>query len=350
MQRVVIHKPGGTERLGLEEHGLPHVPRDHVHVAVTGIGVNYADCLVRMGLYRSAREYVGWPITPGFEVSGHVARVGEGITDLEVGQPVVAVTRFGAYGTDLVVPRRQVFAPPERWSLVEAAGFLVTHLTAYYAMVELANPRPGANVLVHSAAGGVGGALVRIARRLDARVVGVVGSPHKVSVAEAAGCDVVIDRSSQSLWSRAEHHAPAGYDVVLDAHGVGTLRQSYAHLAPTGRLVIYGFHGMIPRPGQRLRWLRLLWHWLLTPRFDPLDLTTRNRSVMGFNLSYLFDHAVLLQRAVETLRMWAADGTLPPPPTQTYPLARVADAHRDLESGQTVGKLVLVPTRSDGRR
>jgi synaptic vesicle membrane protein VAT-1 len=350
MHHVVIHKRGGYERLELEQHAVPHVPRDHVHVAVAAIGVNYADCLVRMGLYRSAREYVGWPITPGFEVSGHVARVGEGVTDLEVGQPVVAVTRFGAYTTDLVVPRRQLFAPPERWSLIEAAGFLTTHLTAYYAMVELANPRPGAHVLVHSAAGGVGGALVRIARKLGARVVGVVGAPHKVEVAEAAGCDVVIDRSTEPLWSRAEHHAPAGYDVVLDANGVTTLRQSYAHLAPTGRLVTYGFHGMIPRPGQRLRWVRLLWYWLLTPRFDPLDLTARNRSVMGFNLSYLFDHGALLERAVETLRMWAADGTLPPPPTRTYSLARVAEAHRDLESGETVGKLVLVPARTDRGR
>lgn len=350
MHHIVVHKRGGYDRLELEGQATPHVPRDHVHIAVAGVGVNYADCLVRMGLYRSARDYVGWPITPGFEVSGHVVRVGEGVTDLDVGQPVIAVTRFGGYTSDLVVSRRQVFAAPERWSLVEAAGFLATHLTAYYAMVELASPKPGARVLIHSAAGGVGGALVRIARKLDAYVVGVVGGPHKVEVAEAAGCDVVIDKSTEPLWNTAEHHAPAGYDVVLDANGVTTLRRSYAHLAPTGRLVVYGFHGMIPRPGQRLRWLRLLWHWLLTPRFDPLDLTTRNRSVMGFNLSYLFDHAVLLQRSVDTLRMWAADGTLPPPPTKTYPLARAAEAHRDLESGETVGKLVLVPPRSDRGR
>jgi synaptic vesicle membrane protein VAT-1 len=350
MHQVVVHKRGGYERLVVEERGMSHVPRDHVHVAVAGIGVNYADCLVRMGLYRSAREYVGWPITPGFEVSGHVARVGDGVTDLEVGQPVVAVSRFGGYTSDLVVPRRQVFAVPQGWSLVEAAGFLATHLTAYYALAELANPRPGASVLIHSAAGGVGGALVRIARKLDTRVVGVVGASHKVAVAKAAGCDVVIDKSSEPLWSTAEHHAPAGYDVVLDANGITTLRHSYAHLAPTGRLVVYGFHGMIPRPGQRLRLLRLLWHWLLTPRFDPLDLTTKNRSVMGFNLSYLFDHAEVLRRAVDTLHMWAADGTLRPPPTQTYPLTRVADAHRDLESGETVGKLVLVPARSDRGR
>lgn len=343
MHKIVVHKRGGYDRLVFEQHPTPHVPREQVHVAVSAIGVNYADCLVRMGLYRSAREYVGWPITPGFEVSGHVARVGEGVTDLEVGQPVVAVTRFGGYTSDLVVPRRQVFAPPRGWSLVEAAGFLTTHLTAYYALVELANPRPGAAVLVHSAAGGVGGALVRIAKTLDCRVVGVVGAGHKTEIARAAGCDAVIDRSSEMLWRTAEHQAPAGFDVVLDANGVSTLRQSYRHLAPTGRLVVYGFHGMIPRPDRRLKWLRLLWSWLRTPRFDPLDLTTKNRSVMGFNLSYLFDHGPLLQRAVDTLRMWAADGRLPPPPTTTYALSRAAEAHRELESGRTVGKLVLVP-------
>lgn len=343
MQKVVVHRRGGYERLELHEGDSVHVPRDHVHVAVAACGVNYADCLVRMGLYRSAREYVGWPITPGFEVSGHVVRVGPGVTDLQVGDAVVAVTRFGGYTSDLVVPRRQVFAAPERWSLIEAAGFLATHLTAYYAVVELANPRPEATVLVHSAAGGVGGALVRIAHKLECRVVGVVGASHKLEAAHASGCAEVIDTSRDDLWRTAERIAPVGYDAIFDANGVSTLRQSYRHLAPTGRLIVYGFHSMIPRGGRRLSWLRLLWDWLRTPRFDPLDLTDKNRSVMGFNLSYLFDHAALLRRSVDTLRMWAADGTLVPPQTTMYPLLRVADAHRDLESGQTVGKLVLIP-------
>jgi NADPH:quinone reductase-like Zn-dependent oxidoreductase len=343
MQKIVVHRRGGYDRLVLERHEAPRCGPGEVHVEVAAIGVNYADCIVRMGLYASARKYVGWPITPGFEVAGVVRRVGAGVVDLAVGTRVLAVTRFGGYATEVVVPRRQVIEVPGGMDLVQAAGFPAAHLTAWYALGELARPHAGAQVLVHSAAGGVGLALVRIARILGCEVVGVVGSAAKVEVARAAGCRAVIDKSSDPLWSKARDLAPAGYDVVLDANGVETLRESYRHVAPTGKLVIYGFATMLPRGGRPIRWTTLAWQWLRTPRFDPLRLTYDNKSVMGFNLSLLFDRHRLLARALEVIAGWADEGRLPPPPCTTYPLARAADAHRDLESGRTVGKLVLVP-------
>lgn len=343
MRKIVIRKPGHYDRLRLEHATLPPLGPGMVHVTVDAAGVNYADCVVRMGLYKSARDYVGWPITPGFEVAGRVARVGEGVEDLSPGDAVIAVTRFGGYATDVVVPRRQVFAVPPGWSMLQAAAFPAVHLTAYYALVELAAPRKGANVLVHSAAGGVGSVLVQLARHRGCQVVGVVGSAHKVDAVRSLGAHAVIDKSSEPLWDRAELHSPGGYQAIFDANGVATLRQSYRHLAATGRLVVYGFHTMLPRGGDRVRWLRLAWNWLRTPRFDPLDLTNRNRSVMGFNLSYLFDHASLLRESMERLGAWVDEKVLQAPQVRPYPLSRVSEAHRDLESGQTVGKLVLVP-------
>jgi NADPH:quinone reductase-like Zn-dependent oxidoreductase len=342
MEKIVIHRPGHYDRLTIERHATPPVGPNRVHIAVEAAGVNYADCVVRMGLYSSAKRYVGWPITPGFEVAGRVERIGPGVEDLTVGDPVMAVTRFGGYATDVVVPRRFVFDRPPGWSAVQAAAFPAAHLTAYYALCELARLQPGAHVLVHSAAGGVGGVLCRLARRLDLQVVGVVGSAHKVAEAERQGAHVVIDKSNEDLWARAELHAPAGYDAIFDANGLETLRHSYRHLRPTGRLVIYGFATMLPRGGRKVRWWRLAWNWLCTPRFDPIDLTDKNRSVMGFNLSYLFDHTPLLHQAMAQLQEWTRDGTLVPSPITTYPLADAAAAHRDLESGATVGKLVLV--------
>ncbi|MBX7080467.1 MAG: medium chain dehydrogenase/reductase family protein [Nannocystaceae bacterium] len=343
MATVVIHRKGGYERLVLEQHPVAPVGPQDVHVSVAAAGVNYADCVVRMGLYQSAKDYVGWPITPGFEVAGLVARVGSEVRDVAVGDAVIAVTRFGGYTSDLVVPRRQVFAVPRGLSLQQAAAVPAVYLTAYHALCELAQPRPGATVLVHSAAGGVGGALVQIARIRGCRVVAVVGSPHKVDHARALGADVVIDRSREPLWSTAASHAPAGYDVVLDANGIATLRGSYRALAPMGKLVVYGFASMLPRAGQRLSWLRLAWHFLRTPRFSPFELTNRNRSVMGFNLSYLFDHTQLLRDSMAQLQQWFEDGALRPPPITPVPLTEVAAAHRLLESGATIGKLVLVP-------
>ena len=106
MHKIVVHRPGGYERLALETHPDPPAPGpNEVLVDVRACGVNYADCIVRMGLYASAKKYVGWPITPGFEFAGSVAAAGPGVTDLAPGDPVFGVTRFGGYATRIVTPR-----------------------------------------------------------------------------------------------------------------------------------------------------------------------------------------------------------------------------------------------------
>lgn len=341
MRRVVVHGPGGWDELRVETHPDLTAEAGEVLVEVAACGVNYADCIVRMGLYESAKEYVGWPITPGFEFAGRVKTLGEGVDDLAVGDEVFGVTRFGGYASEVAVPRDQVFRRPATLSSEQAATLPAVHMTAWYALFELAHPRPGATLLVHSAAGGVGSALVQLGRIAGARVVGVVGRSHKVATARSLGAEVVIDKSSQSLWGEAERAAPEGYDVVLDANGVETLRQSYEHLAPGGKLVVYGFHSMMRRGKDRPSWPKLAIDWLRTPRFNPLQLTNDNKSVLAFNLSYLFDRTDMLAEAMGQLLGWVEAGRLTPPPVETFPFARVADAHRAIESGETVGKLAL---------
>jgi NADPH:quinone reductase-like Zn-dependent oxidoreductase len=341
VKKIVIHTPGSYNHLVIEEHPDPTPGPDEVLIAVEAIGVNYADCVTRMGLYASAKHYVGYPITPGFEIAGTVLATGERVIDLAADTPVMAVTRFNGYATRLVVRRHQVFRRPERLTPEQAAGFPAVSLTAWFALFELAHPRARETILVHSAAGGVGGMLVQLGRIAGCRVVGVVGAAHKVEAAQALGSDAVIDKSSRDLWREAERLAPGGYDIILDANGVSTLEQSYRHLAPIGRLVVYGFHSMLPRHGGLPGKFRLAWNYWRTPRFSPFSLTTRNRSVLGFNLSFLFDRQELMETGLLQLIEWLEDGKLVSPRVSVYPFKRVADAHRDLESGQTVGKLVL---------
>ena len=341
MRRVRIHKAGGYERLELEQAPDPECKDHDVRVAVEAIGVNYADSIVRMGLYASAKELVGWPITPGFEVAGRIDRVGSKVTGHAVGDRVIALTRFGGYASSIAVPEHQAFAIPDGWSMEAAAGFAVVFLTADYALFELAHPRKGATILVHSAAGGVGGALLQLSRASGFTAVGVVGRPEKVAAAKEWGATHVIDKSSEDLWAAAKRYAPKGYDVVLDANGVSTLAESYAHTRATGRLVIYGFHSMMRRGGGTPNWPKLAIDWLRTPRFNPLDLTNDNKSVMAFNLSYLFEEQEILGDAMKRLMKLVDEGKIQPPHTQAFELERVADAHRAIESGSTTGKLVL---------
>src|SRR6185436_16595067 len=109
MRKVVIHRPGGHGRLEIETHPDPVPGPGEVAVDVAAAGVNFADVAVRMGVYESAKKYVGWPITPGFELAGRVRAVGAGVTDVDVGQAVLGITRFGGYASSISVPRHQVF-------------------------------------------------------------------------------------------------------------------------------------------------------------------------------------------------------------------------------------------------
>lgn len=341
--KVVIHQAGSYDRLKVEKADLAAPKADEVQIEVRATGVNYADVVIRMGLYASAKELVGWPITPGFEVAGVVTAVGSGVSDLKPGDRVMGVTLFGGYSSALNVPRKQVFALPESLSFVEGASLPAVFMTGWFALHFLAHPRKGDRVLVHSAAGGVGGTLVQLLKRQGCEVVGVVGGSHKVEAARELGCDHVIDKSTEDLWHRAEAISPRGYDLVLDANGVATLKQSYDHLRPAGKLVVYGFSTMMPKTGGRPNYLKLAVDYLRTPRFNPLDLTNESKSVLAFNLSYLFERNELLHEAMSDLNDWLAAGEIRPLKTTTYPLAKVADAHRDIESGKTVGKLILEP-------
>lgn len=342
MQRIVIARPGGYDALRLVEAPDPEPGPGEVAIAVEACGVNYADGIVRMGLYASARELHGYPITPGFEVAGRISAVGEGVTGWRPGDRAIGVTLFGGYTSRIVLEVARVFRCPDTLHADAAAAIPTVFLTAWFMVHEQVHPRRGDRWLVHSAAGGVGGALAQLGRLAGVRVVGVVGGAHKVAAARTAGCADVIDKSAGPLWPRARALAPDGYDAVFDANGVSTLRGSWDHLAPMGKLVIYGFASMLPRDG-RLNWPRLAWDWLRTPRFNPLQMTQRNRSVLACNLSFLSAHAARLAEGMRWLlgRFEAQD--LDAPPVTAFPLARAADAQRALESGKTTGKLVLRP-------
>lgn len=344
MRKVLVRQPGSFHQLEVVTAPDLDPPARHVVVRTHAVGVNYADCVVRMGLYQSAKDFVGWPVTPGFEFAGTVLANGPGATRFHPGQPVFGVSRFGAYATQVAVPESQIFPLPDFLDMTQAATFPVVFLTAYYALFVLANVRSAdaPDVLVHSAAGGVGGALLQLGRLAGCRMIGVVGSSAKVESARSFGAHEVIDKSREDLWRGARCFAPQGYDVVLDANGAQTLRQSYEHLGSPGRLVVYGFHSMLPRAKGKPSYLKLAVDYLRTPRFSPLEMTNHNRSVLAFNLSYLFDQTNLLHDALAELLAWAKQGKIRPAPVQTFPFARVADAHRTIESGRTVGKLALL--------
>lgn len=339
MRKVVIHSAGGYEKLNIEEHPSPIPKAGQVKVQVKAAGINYADITVRWGLYESAKKFIGWPITPGFEFSGVVLESHD--DKFKVGDKVFGITLFGGYASQIVIPAHQLYHLPASMNFSEAAGFPAVFMTAYHALFQNIVVRPEMTVLIHSAAGGVGSSLVQLAKVFGMKVVGVVGSSHKVDIVRKLGADEVIDKSSQDLWAKAKEICPAGFDVILDANGVETLGDSYKNLRPTGKLICYGFHTMMPKTGGRINWFKLALNWLKTPRFNPLDMTTSNKSIVTFNLSFLFDRMDLLGEAMEKMMPWLEEGKIKVAKVNEYKVEDVGLAHADLESGKTIGKLVL---------
>jgi NADPH:quinone reductase-like Zn-dependent oxidoreductase len=343
MKKVVIHKAGDYKQLKIEEFSDLKATLDQVVVDVKATGINYADIIIRWGLYESAKKFVGWPITPGFEYSGIVKSIGPNVKKYKVGDKVFGVSLFNAYASEVCVPEHQLYYVPEKMGFEEAAGFPAVFMTAYHALLQIVVVRPGMTALIHSAAGGVGSSLVQLCKIKGIKTIGVVGSSHKVQSLKDLGCDFIIDKSKEDLWKKVEEYAPGGTDLAFDANGVETMQGSYDHLAPAGKLVVYGAHSMFPKKGGKVNWPKLAIDFLKTPRFNPLNMTSQNKSLITFNLSFLFDRQDLLNEAMNDLIGWFKEGKLRAPITKSYPLEQVGEAHKELESGKTVGKLVLVP-------
>jgi NADPH:quinone reductase-like Zn-dependent oxidoreductase len=384
--RLVTLKPGYVTRGYNVGTGSPFVdvscpdgdlPPGTVVLKVVAFSVNYADCCIRWGLYESANRFVGWPIVPGFDVAGVVERVsssssssdhaaGGGGGNASSGRPAVRVgdrvygaTFFGAYSTRCLVPAMQLYPIPDGLGFAEAASIPAVSLTALYGL-HLGGRFPPPSVvpsnnaiLIHSAAGGVGSMMVQMAKLLQmAPVVGVVGRTSKVEPAAQLGCDVVIDKCQEDLWEAAKKAAEnRGYAIIADANGVSTLQDSYENLAPTGRLVVFGFHSNLPL-GQDLlnpmEWVRMILKVARMPKFDAMDLVASNKSVLGFNLSFFVDEIEMLGSLYGQIGEWLTDGKLHCPRVTELPMHEIAEAHKLIQSGQSVGKIVMLTGEDSG--
>ncbi len=339
MQHVVIPRFGAPGVLALREAPDPTPGPGDVHIRVHAAGVNFADVMARLGLYPDAPPL---PFVPGYEVAGRVAAVGPGVTRVAPGDRVVAITKFGGYASDVVVPEGHVFLLPTTVDDAAAAALPVNFLTAFIALYQIANVGSGETVLVHGAGGGVGTAAVQLARLRGATIIGTA-SPAKHDAIRALGVTHALDRSSDVPRAVRDLTGGRGVDVVLDAIGGPSFGESYRLLAPLGRLVMFGMSTIAP--GERRNWWRVVRAMLAMPRFKPLSLMNRNRGVFGLNLAHLWDEQTRLENAMTLLLHEVVSGRLHPVIAKTFPLEQAADAHRCLQQRANLGKVLLTNGR-----
>ena len=335
MRQAVIARHGNADVFEMRESPDPVPGEGQIRIRVRAAGINFADILARIGLYPDAPKP---PVVVGYEVAGVVDAVGNGVTTPQEGDRVVALTRFGGYSDCVVVPASQAYLFPDRLSDAEAAAVPVTYLTAAIALYRMAALTAGETVLVHNAGGGLGIAATQLARLRRATVLGTA-SIGKHDALHSFGVEHPIDYRHLDVEAEVKRLTRGrGVDVILDPIGGPSFGASYRMLAPLGRLVMLGISSV---SGEKRNPWRVLRSWWAMKPFEPLSLINRNRGVFGLNVGHLWEERRQLQTLMNLLMTELNAGRLTPIVARTFPLERVADAHRYIQNRSNIGKVVL---------
>jgi putative PIG3 family NAD(P)H quinone oxidoreductase len=323
MRAVIASEPGGPEVLTVTELPDPEPGPDEVVVDVAATAVNRADTLQRQGKYPPPP---GASDVLGLECSGTVAAVGEGVEAWQVGDEVCALLAGGGYAEKVLVPAGQVMPLPQGVDLVTAGALPEVACTVWSNVFMVAGLQPGETLLVHGGAGGIGNLAIQLAKALGARVITTAGSPAKLDLCRELGADVAVSYRDQDFVEEVKAATGGrGADVILDNMGAKYLDRNISALATKGRLVIIGMQGGVKG--------ELNIGKLLAKRGAVIATSLRSRPVE--------EKAAICAAVAEHVWPLVADGSVRTVVHAKLPLEQAAEAHRLMESGEHVGKIIL---------
>ncbi|MBI4282150.1 MAG: quinone oxidoreductase [Chloroflexi bacterium] len=321
MKAIQITQVGGPEVLTYRDVPDPRPGPGQTLVEVKAIGVNYMD----VG-FRSGPNLPAPPAIPGGEAAGTVIQVGEGVSEVKVGDLVAYTGAGAAYAEKVVVPSWRLVKLPSGLDAESGAAAMLQGMTAHYLSHSTYPLKPGDTCLVHAAAGGVGLLLTQMAKSLGARVIGTVSTEDKARLASEAGADHVIIYTTEDFEAEVNKLTDGkGVQVVYDAVGLTTFDKGIACLAPRGCMALYGqASGPVPALNSSILGRKAL--YLTRPNLGTYTATREE----------------LLQRAGDVLG-WVKSGRLHLHIHGKFPLRNAAEAHRQLQGRMTIGKLLLIP-------
>jgi putative PIG3 family NAD(P)H quinone oxidoreductase len=323
MKAITIPTPGDADALVLDEVPTPVVGPKEVLVQVAAAGVNRADLMQRQGFYPPPP---GASAYPGLEVSGTISTLGSGVTHWAVGDQVCALLSGGGYAEQVAVPAAQLLHLPDGVSLVEAAALPEVASTVWSNVFMTADLQPGQTVLIHGGSSGIGTMAIQLARALGARVAVTAGAASKLEACRALGAEILINYREQDFVEvLADQTQGHGADVILDNIGAKYLARNISALAVNGRLVIIGLQGGVKA--------ELNINTLLRKCAAVIATSLRGRSAA--------EKAAVVAAVRENVWPLVSSGAVKPIVHRTFPLAQAAEAHRELEAGTNIGKLLL---------
>lgn len=321
MRAAVCRSYGPPGSVVVDDLPAPPVGAGQVRVHVEAAAVNFPDVLIAADRYQIS---VPTPFVPGSELAGTVAEVAGDVDGLAVGDRVAGTTMVGAFAEEVVLDARALWRVPDGVGLRHAAAFGVAHRTAYHVLRSVAEVRPGDELVVLGAGGGVGLAAVQLGAVLGATVTAVASSPAKLDAARAQGATHLIDHRSVDLRPALRETLPDGADVVVDPVGGALAEPALRSLRWGGRFVTVGYaSGEIPR--------------------IPLNLVLlKGIAVLGFEFrGFVARETGVVRRNDEELVALLAEGRAVPHIGATFPLDEAAAALRHVADGKAVGKVVI---------
>lgn len=324
MHAITIPEAGGPEALVWAEVPDPVPGEGEVLVEVVASAVNRADVLQRQGFYNPPP---GTSPYPGLECAGRIAALGPGVSGWSVGDEVCALLVGGGYAQRVAVPAGQLLPVPKGIGLAAAAALPEVACTVWSNVFMIAHLRPGETLLVHGGASGIGTMAIQLAKAVGAKVAVTAGSPEKLARCAELGADVLIDYRTQDFVEEL-HKATggAGADVILDIMGAKYLDRNVQALAVNGRLAVIGLQGGVKG--------ELNLGALLAKRAAVMATTLRARPLQ--------EKAAIVAAVREHVWPLVEGGTVRPVVDRTLPMPEAAEAHRVLESGAHVGKVLLL--------
>jgi len=324
MKAIRVEEIGGPEVLQLEDIAPVEEPGPgQAVVRVVAAGVNFMDIGQRRGSY--PRQV---PFTPGAEGAGVVESVGEGVAEVKPSDRVAFVGQPGAYAEAIAVDASRLIPLPDEFTFEEGAAFPLQGMTAHYLIHEFHKPKPGEFVLVHAAAGGMGGLLVQWARHLGATVIGTTSTEEKARTAREQGAEHVIVYTDEDFVAETKRITGGhGADLIIDGVGKTTFKGDLEAVAARGHIVIFGAASGPADP------------------ISPNALMPRAVSLSGGSLAnFIRTREELLRRANDVIA-GIRDGWLKLNIAAVLPLEQAREAHELMESRKTQGKLVLAIAR-----
>lgn len=338
MKVFALVKNGKAEQaFELREKPTPTPATGEVLIESEGFGLNFADVMARLGLYKDCPPL---PAVIGYENVGRIKALGAGVSDLAVGDRVLAFTRFGGYADHVISPAMAVAKIPDTLSVGEATALATQYITAYYAAIEAINLYDGDHVLIHAAAGGVGTALIQLLKQKGCVVFGTAGSDEKLNYLKSLGVDFPINYRREDYQQAVEK---LGFGKKLDATfnpiGGNYVKKDFALLNAGGNVVIYGASKLTEAKGNPIKMINLLFGFGF---WSPIKLVSSSRSLIGINMLRIADYkpAVLKRCLTEVIKL-ADSGKIKPTVGKEFDHTELADAHTYLENRQSIGKVAI---------